>query len=76
MDPVHNRDQFAIQPRNKCFNEDSHNSVCLRSILTEFQGLSSSIVLNITTLPTSGKSVVVKNLPRNIILYFSAFCGS
>ena len=32
-------------------------------LLTEFQGIASSITLNIITLPTSGKSVVVKNLP-------------
>ena len=29
----------------------------------EFHGLSSSITLNIITLPTLGKSVIVKNLP-------------
>ena len=74
MTPVQNRDQFAMQPTNKCFlmKIDKHLEylnitncikVSLRSIFTEFQGLSSSITLNIITLPTSGKSVVVKNLP-------------
>ena len=44
----------------------TRNKYCFfnnESILTEFQGLASSITLNIITLPTSGKSVVVKNLP-------------
>ena len=48
----------------------------LRSILTEFQDLSSSIRSNIITLPTSGKSIVIKNIRSNIIFYFRAFCGS
>ena len=55
----------------KVFKHRNCIKVSLRSILIEFQGFSISITLNIITLPTSGKSVVVKNLPRNIILYFS-----
>ena len=59
---------------------DKHSENCIKagikSIFTEFPGLSSSITLNIITLLVSGKSVVVKNLPRNIIFYFSAFFGS
>ena len=35
-----------------------------------------SFQVNIITLATSGKSVVVKNLSRNVIVYFSAFYGS
>ena len=42
--------------------------LALGAILTEFQGLSSSITLNIITLPNSGKSVVVKTYPKT--LYF------
>ena len=89
MTPVKNQDQFAMQTRNKCFlmKIDKHlEYLNTRTVLklvfilglyfTEFQVLSISITLNITTLSTSGKSVVLKNLPRNIILYFSAFCGS
>ena len=74
MAPVQNREQFATQPRNKCFlmkidkhlvylNTRTVLKASLRSILTESQGLESSITLNIITVPTSGKSVVVKNLP-------------
>ena len=74
MTPVQNRDQFATQARNKCFlmKIDKHLEylntrivlkLVFKSILTEFQGLASSITLNIITLPTSGKSVAVKNLP-------------
>ena len=75
MIPVQNQDQFATPPRNQCFlmKIDKHleylnirtvlKLVFNRSILTEFQGLSSSITLNIITLSTSGKSVAVKNLP-------------
>ena len=84
MAPVQNRDQFAMQPRNKCFlmkiekhleylNTRTVLKLVLGLYLTEFQGLSSSITLNIITLPTSGKSVAVKNLPRTIMFYLSAF---
>ena len=71
--PVQNRDQFATQSRNKCFLmkidkhlEYSNTRTVLKLVLglyLQFQGLSSSITLNIITLPTSDKSVVVKNLP-------------
>ena len=84
MAPVQNQDQFAMQPQNECFliKTDKHlEYLNTRTVLKlalslhlEFQGL--SITLNIITLPSSGKSVVVKNLPRNMIFYFSAFCGS
>ena len=72
-----------MQPRNKCFlmEIDEHLEYLSTGIVLKlalglyFQGLSSSITSNIITLPTLGKSVVVKNLPRNIIFYFSAFSG-
>ena len=67
MTPVQNQDQFAMQTRNKCFLmkieqyldrvfKQNCIKVSLRSILTEFQGLLSSITLNIITLPASAKS--------------------
>ena len=90
MDPVQNRDQFTLQPQHICFlmkNAQHLNAVSkfkhkicikanLRSILAEFQDFSSCNKLEIVTLLTPSKSLVVKNLPRNIILHFSAFCGS
>ena len=53
----------------------SNTRIILKLILGLYFQSFSSITLNIITLPTLGKSVVVKNIPRNIF-YFSAFCGS
>ena len=60
MAPVQNRDQFAMQPQNKCFlmKIDKHleylkNKNCievsLKSIHTEFQCFPSNFALNIIT---------------------------
>ena len=52
----------------RAFKHKSCIKVNLRFILTGFLHFSSGITLEITTLPTSRKSVIVKNYPETYFI--------
>ena len=54
-------------------NTRTVSKVVLDLYLTEFHGFSSSTTLEIIALPTSGKSIVVKKIPRNTVFHLSMF---
>ena len=54
-------------------NSRTVSKLVLSLYLTEFHGFSSSTTLEIITLPTSGKSIIVKKMPSNTVFHLSMF---